>query len=226
MATLGRVPPQHRARRRVVPGALPDADATELDWITFEQSGVLTTAQALDAIGEGRLRGMLRSGQWRPACRGVVVTTNARLSRDQHLWVAVLAAGTGAVLAGATAAAEAGVRGLPGEPIHVLIPATRHTTTARAVVDSAAWARGDDEARATLAAACQQRRVTPEEVEKVLDLLPKVHRRALTIETPAGHRRRRGGALRDRLRPALPETRPTTPELQERRSDAGWAPTD
>ncbi|WBB49628.1 hypothetical protein O3597_03810 [Verrucosispora sp. WMMA2044] len=47
------------------------------------------------------------------------------MARDQQLSVAVLAAGAGAVLAGATAATEAGVRGLRPEPLHVLVPASR-----------------------------------------------------------------------------------------------------
>jgi hypothetical protein len=54
-----------------------------------------------------------------------VATTNGRLAPDQRLWVAVLAAGRGAVLAGSTAATEAGVRGLRAEPLHVLVPGDR-----------------------------------------------------------------------------------------------------
>ncbi|MEU2662575.1 hypothetical protein [Micromonospora sp. NPDC007220] len=67
----------------------------------------------------------MRSGRWRAICRGVVLMGNGRLTRDQQLWVAVLATGPGAVLAGPTAAAEAGVRGLRREPLHVLVPAHR-----------------------------------------------------------------------------------------------------
>ena len=152
-------------------------------------------------------------------CRGIVATGNGRLTGDQHLWVAVLAAGTGAVLAGATAATESGVRGLRREPIHVLVPAERHaprrrlgglpidmpsvlvhrsavlpashlqlgrpwrTSTARSLVDAAAWARTDDEARTALAVGCQQRRVTVAELREVVDALPRARRRALIVET-------------------------------------------
>ncbi|MEV4656804.1 DUF559 domain-containing protein [Micromonospora sp. NPDC049301] len=147
------------------------------------------------------------------------MTGNGRLSRDQQLWVAVLAAGPGAVLAGATAAAEAGVRGLRREPLHVLVPADRRaartslrrlpidmpavlvhrtavlpdahlqparpprTTTARALVDAAGWAAGVDEAQGLLAAGCQQRRVLPEELDAVLDVLPRAPRRRLIRQT-------------------------------------------
>jgi len=212
------VPPQSRALVATHP-ALPGREAAELDWVTFEQSGVLTARQAAGLLSEGVLRGLVRSGRWRSVCRGVVVMHNGRLTRSQQLWVAVLAVGEGAVLAGATAATEAGVRGLPADPIHVLVPAARRasrvllsrlpidmpgvavhrttvlpdahlqvgrptrTTTARSIVDAAAWARGDNAARATLASACQQRRVTPAELLEVVAALPKIRRRALITET-------------------------------------------
>ncbi|MFI6781089.1 endonuclease domain-containing protein [Micromonospora sp. NPDC050276] len=104
---------------------LPTDDADALDWLAFEQAGVLTTAQATRLLTEGVVRGRIRSGRWRSICRAILLTGNGRLTRDQQLWVAVLAAGPGAVLAGATAATEAGVRGLRIEPLHVLVPAVR-----------------------------------------------------------------------------------------------------
>ncbi|MEU8043838.1 hypothetical protein AB0B71_06790 [Micromonospora echinofusca] len=104
---------------------LPADEADALDWLAFAQAGVVTTAQATRSLTEDTLRGRVRSGRWRAICRGVVLTGNGRLTRDQQLWVAVLAAGSGAVLAGPTAAAEAGVRGLRREPLHVLVPAHR-----------------------------------------------------------------------------------------------------
>jgi very-short-patch-repair endonuclease len=109
-------------------GMLPTEDADEFDWLAFEQAGVLTSDQATRLLGRGTVRGLVRSGRWRSLCRGVLLTGNGRLSRDQQLWAAVLASGAGAVLAGATAAAEAGVRGLRQEPLHVLIPAARHAS--------------------------------------------------------------------------------------------------
>ncbi|HEU4423384.1 MAG TPA: hypothetical protein VFR67_12710, partial [Pilimelia sp.] len=202
------MPPQRRAPV-IGKSPLPGPGAEELDWITFEQSGVVSTRQAISLLNEGTVRGLVRGGRWRSACRGVLVTHNGRLTRNQQLWVAVLAVGEGTVLAGATAASEAGVRGLRADPIHVLVPAARRaprallgglpidmpgvvvhrttvlpeahlqvgrpmrTSTARAVADAAAWARGDEAARVVVAAACQQRRVTPEEVLDVVAVLPK-----------------------------------------------------
>jgi len=114
--------------RRQPTSLLPDDDADEFDWLAFEQSGVVTSDQAVRLLGRGAVRGLVGSGRWRSLCRGVLLTGNGRLTRDQQLWAAVLASGAGAVLAGATAAAEAGVRGLRREPLHVLIPAARHVS--------------------------------------------------------------------------------------------------
>jgi hypothetical protein len=235
---------------------LPGRDADELEWTVFEQRGIVTTAQATRLVGRGAVRGHLRRGRWRRISHGIVAMTNGRLEPDQQLWVAVLATGRGAVLAGASAAAEAGVRGLRREPLHVLVPAGTHaprrrlsalppdmpavqvhrttvlpsahlqvgrphrTTTARSLVDAAAWARGDDEARVALAAGCQQRRVTPTELREVVAALPKVRRRRLILETVADIE---GGAqalseidfLRLCRRYDLPR-----PDLQEKRRDA------
>ncbi|MDI5939277.1 hypothetical protein QLR68_14200, partial [Micromonospora sp. DH15] len=71
------------------------SDDDEIEWVTFAQSGVLTTAQATRLLGAGRVRGRIRSGQWRSICQGVLLTGNGRLTRDQQLWVAVLATGPG-----------------------------------------------------------------------------------------------------------------------------------
>jgi hypothetical protein len=198
----------------------PGRDASELEWLIFAQAGVLTAAQAVGILGWGVVRGRIRRGLWRNICRGIVLTHNGRMTHDQQLWAAVLAAGPGAVLAGATAAAESGVRGLRAEPLHVLIPAARaptrrlarlppdmpavrvyrtgvlpvehrqggsppRTSVARSVVDAAAWARSDNEARLVLVAACQQRRVAPDDIARVLAVRGKVRRRRLMRTTVA-----------------------------------------
>ncbi|WP_433534102.1 endonuclease domain-containing protein [Micromonospora sp. CA-249363] len=200
---------------------VPADDADALEWLAFEQARVLTTPQAAGILGDPVVRSRIRTGRWRSICRGILVTGNGRLTRDQQLWVAVLAAGPGAVLAGVTAAAEAGVRGLRREPLHVLVPAERRaarttlrrlpidmpavlvhrtsvlpdahvqlarpprTTTARALVDAAGWAGSADEAQGLLAAGCQQRRVLPEELDAVLDVLPRAPRRQLIRQAVA-----------------------------------------
>jgi hypothetical protein len=70
-------------------------------------------------------------------------------------------------------------------PEHRQIGRPPRTTIARSVVDAAAWAGTDDEARTVIAAACQQRRVLPAEIGDVLCQLPRVRRRGLIRTTAA-----------------------------------------
>lgn len=111
---------------------VPRDDASELDWLIFEQSGVLTYRQAIQCLTPGQLRGRIRTGRWRAIVPGVVLAGNGHLTRQQQLWTAVLVASSpaarspDAVLAGETSAAESGVRGMRTDPIFVLVPAARH----------------------------------------------------------------------------------------------------
>ncbi|BCB78735.1 hypothetical protein GCM10022251_78690 [Phytohabitans flavus] len=234
---------------------LPGGEADEFEWVLFEQSNVLTAAQAARLLTPSKVRHLLARGRWRRWCRGVLVSHPGELNRQQQLWVAVLSVGGDAVLGGLTAAAEAGLRGFRAEPIDLLVPGTRtsalarrgllpgmpgvrvhrtavlpaehvqaarptRTTTPRALVDAAAWARTDDEARAIIAAGCQQRLATPAEIIAVTDRMPRARRRAVVIETA---RYAEGGAtalseidfLRLCRRHCLP-----APDLQEQRTDA------
>jgi len=90
---------------------MPRDDASGLDWLLFEQHGVISTAQALRHISEERLRTLLRTKRWRRVHRGVFVTHDGLLTREAQWWIAVLAAGRGAHLAGLAAAVAGGLRG-------------------------------------------------------------------------------------------------------------------
>jgi hypothetical protein len=195
---------------------LPGRDASEISWLLFNQSGVLTTGQAVDLLGRTAVRRHLAVGRWRRVGRGILVAHNAELNADQQRWVALLAAGEGALLAGPTALAASGVRLIRDQTIHIAIPAIRgrsiklptmpadmasirvvrtrvlpeehiqigrppRTTTARAAVDAAAWAEGAREALAILAAVCQQRRATPEEIFEVLAIRRSLPRRRVIL---------------------------------------------
>jgi Transcriptional regulator, AbiEi antitoxin N-terminal domain/Protein of unknown function (DUF559) len=84
-------------------------------------------------------------------------------------------------------------------PANVVVHRTRHlpstdvhrlaqppcTTAARAVVDAAAWARGEREAATVIAMAFQQRLVGLGEVDAVLARMPNVRRRRLIRTTAA-----------------------------------------
>jgi hypothetical protein len=190
--------------------SLPPDDASEFDWLLFRQNQVLRLDQAVRGVGRGALQNRLARGRWQRAGRRVVVAHNGPLTRRQCVWAAVLSAGSGAVCSGATAATLAGLRGYDTGPVHVLVPDDRrvsrlpgmivhrtsilpadhllsgtppHTTMARAVFDAAAWATSDDDARAIVAAAFQQKRVIAEEIDAVARTLTRSRRRSLVLET-------------------------------------------
>jgi hypothetical protein len=199
-------------------GEIPGREAGEFAWLEFEQAGVLTRQQAVATLGRADVERHLKHRRWRPIFRDLYVTHNGPLHPEQQLWVAVLVAGEGALLAGRTAATAAGVTGLRDHPLQLLVPAPRlpsrnlsrlpsdiapvrvyrtavlpdhhvqigrpsRTTLDRSIVDAAAWAAGDNEARSSIARACQQQRVTPDELRAVLDLFPRVKRHRLISAT-------------------------------------------
>jgi hypothetical protein len=65
----------------------------------------------------------------------------------------------------------------------LLVRRPPRTSMARSLVDAAQWARSDDEARAIVAAGCQQRLVRPEDIQETVDRMPRARRRALVIDT-------------------------------------------
>jgi hypothetical protein len=65
----------------------------------------------------------------------------------------------------------------------LLVRRPPRTTMARSLVDAAQWARSDDEARAIVAAGCQQRLVRPDDVLETVDRMPRARRRAVVIDT-------------------------------------------
>ncbi|WP_405102652.1 DUF559 domain-containing protein [Micromonospora sp. NBC_01412] len=192
--------------------ALPGDDADELTWLLFRQEEVISLRQALRHLSRKAIRHRVDTHRWRQVHRAVFVAHNGPVSAEQLRWIAVLAAGPTAVLGGLTAAQAGGLRGFPGRPIHLMLPATsrrdplpqgvsahrtaclpdedvlavgqpRRTMPARSIVDAAGWAGSDEEARAVIAAGFQQRLVGGDEVHRVLDRLPRVRRRRLILAT-------------------------------------------
>jgi very-short-patch-repair endonuclease len=178
------------------------------------QAGVLTVGTALRYLGEPAVRWRVDSGRWQRACRGVLVTQSGPLTEQQRLWVSVLAAGDGAVLAGLTAARLDGLTGFEDRRIYLLLPMSRRvrkplhgvvvhrslmlgpgdvhpsrlpprTRIGRSIIDAAAWAGTDRRARALLAAGVQQRLVRAADLVAVLDHCQRVRRRALMRATLA-----------------------------------------
>ncbi|MCZ7435656.1 DUF559 domain-containing protein [Micromonospora sp. WMMC241] len=103
---------------------MPGDDASRLEWLLFGQSGVLTWAQAMAELTPGQVRHLVASGRWQRVCRGILrAGPGGPYTREQQWWVAVLAAGDGAVLAGPAAARAGGLRGSWGpEVVDVLVP--------------------------------------------------------------------------------------------------------
>ncbi|MFG1838748.1 DUF559 domain-containing protein [Micromonospora sp. NPDC049175] len=193
---------------------LPHDDADELSWLLFHQEDVLSLAQARRHLSPKAIRHRLATGRWRQVHRAVLLAHNGPVSAGQLRWVAVLAAGPQAILGGLTAAQAGGLRGFPGRPVHVLLPAARRrgslppgvlahrtvtltdrdvlavgqprrTMPARSIVDAAQWAGADQEARAIVVAAFQQRLVAADDLHRIVDRLPRVRRRQLILSTAA-----------------------------------------
>ncbi|MFF5175523.1 endonuclease domain-containing protein [Micromonospora sp. NPDC000089] len=106
---------------------MPGDDATGLDWLLFTQSGVLSWTQATEELTPGQVRHLVASGRWHRVSRGVLrAGPDGPYDREQQCWVAVLAAGPGALLAGLAAAQAGGLRaGRRDDPLDVLVPHER-----------------------------------------------------------------------------------------------------
>ncbi|WP_157474799.1 hypothetical protein [Parafrankia sp. EUN1f] len=180
--------------------------------IAEEQDGVITVAAALaGGMTRAELRWRVSSGRWQRPFAGVAITHSGPVTERQREWCALLAAGPGAALAGATAAALDGLRGHASAAVHVLVPmhrrritrpgitirqaahlgeqdvhptrAPRRTRLPRSVVDMASWAVRADDARAVLASAVGQRLVTVEQLRPELEQRTTLRRRALLRAT-------------------------------------------
>jgi very-short-patch-repair endonuclease len=180
--------------------------------VILAQEGVVSRGQALRVLSPEAIRHRVASGRWRRAHTGIYLTFTGPSSRAQRHWIAVLAGGRSALLAGASALELSGLRGYQTPTIHLLLPATRtvtrppigvlihrtrylppediaranqppRTTRARSLIDAAQWAATEDDACAIVAAAYQQRIVNHQFVMAALDRLPNVPRRALIART-------------------------------------------
>jgi very-short-patch-repair endonuclease len=155
------------------------------------QSGVIAVRTALaEGLTRAEIRWKLTSGRWQRPMPGALVTHSGPLTHRQRLWCAIESVGPPAFLAGASAAALDGLNGFPTDQVFLVVPASRQPSTRagvtihrsvflgdadvhpsrqpprtrleRSVLDMASWARSDDDARAAIAAAVQQRLTTAE----------------------------------------------------------------
>ena len=177
-----------------------------LESLLTEQLGVLSRAQALEHLTESALDWKVTSGRWQVPTPGVVVTHSGPVIATQQMWVDLLSCGRGAVLGGLTAAALDGLTGnVPPRP-QLIVPHGRqvtdrddlevHSSTLlagdvhpirmpprtrlpRSIVDAASWADTDNDARAILAGAVQQRLVRVRDLQSINDRVPNRRRRRL-----------------------------------------------
>jgi hypothetical protein len=170
----------------------------DLDQVADAQSGLVTAAR-LREIGMPPSTESYRLGSvWTRVLPGVHLTTRAELSEDQRLLAALLYAGAGAVLTGATSLRLHGldvVRHPLREFIHVLIPDRRQRQSScfvviertcrppqaeqldsrpvapvpRAAIDASRRMKAYDDVRAMLLAAVQRRLCEPDELADEVD---------------------------------------------------------
>jgi hypothetical protein len=173
--------------------------------LSAKQDQIASRSQLLAVMTEGTLRWMISSGRWQVPHHGIVVMHSGPVSPSQQLWVDLLCCGTGAVLAGLTAATEDGLTGFESNRPQILVPHQRQVTdrldidvhsstrlgsadvhplkwpqrtkTPRSFVDAASWSSSDAEARVILAAGVQQRLVRPTDMLKIVDEVPNLRRR-------------------------------------------------
>lgn len=189
-------------------------DPVALTRLLSAQDRVIGIAQARRLLSRASIRHRLATGRWRRAHHYVLVAHNGEVTAAQRQWIAVLAVGGDAVLAGLTAAQAWGLRGYEDPAVHLLLPADhsprrgpsgvvvhrstlldgrdvfplgrpRRTRIARSLVDAGQWARTDAQARAIIATAFQQRLVRHDDLDAVLERLPRARRRSLIAETAA-----------------------------------------
>jgi predicted transcriptional regulator of viral defense system len=105
-------------------------------WVANDQDGLITAAQ-LDELGVPRStlsRRIRTGGQWRRVLPGTYLVADGRLSVVQRERAALLFAGVGSVLSGASGLRRWGIEHLPADPetaaVHTLIPASRHRKSA------------------------------------------------------------------------------------------------
>lgn len=95
---------------------------TALTCLAAAQGWVVSSEQCQHAgVPEGAIRGWCRQGRWVRVAHGIYAARPGDLDADGRRWAAVLAAGPGAALAGATAGALWGIAD-DGGAVEVLLP--------------------------------------------------------------------------------------------------------
>lgn len=190
----------------------PDVPSIVVSVGTFDtQRGVLTFAQARTFMTRSEIRARVEAGRWQRPHRGVLVTHNGPLTREQELWVCILAAPRGSALAASTAAELEGLRGFESSTTWIVVQhgrrrperdgvvvlsstrladddvhpsrSPRRTRIERSLLDMSGHATTDRGVRAPLLAAVQQGITVPSRLREALRRRGPCANRALISET-------------------------------------------
>jgi very-short-patch-repair endonuclease len=184
-----------------------------LERLLRQQDHVLTTWQALRHLSVKALRHRVESGRWQRPHRGLFVAHNGAVTALQRDWLSVLSVGADRLhdvgLGGLSALRQWGLRGVAATGTHVVTtrrvrslagvhvhrlsaapdlvsPHVRRpavTLPGVSLIDAAAWARSDNEARMIIATCFQQGIVALADVMRAADARPAARRRALSLRT-------------------------------------------
>jgi very-short-patch-repair endonuclease len=174
----------------------PCVDRRGFDAVIRAQAGVFRLRQVAPFVSLEQARHAVRVGKWQRPHRGVLVAHNGELTREQELWVCVLAAPPGSALGGLTAAELGGLQQFTEQNTYLVVPlksrrptrpglvvktsgelstadvhpSQRPTRTrmSRSLVDGASWQRRDERARGIILAGVQQRVVRPDDLRDAL----------------------------------------------------------
>jgi hypothetical protein len=183
-------------------------DWSEVERLLVEQSGVIARRQTPVRCRAARWR--VRSGRWQRPHHGVFVAHSGEMSREQRMWVALLAAAADAALRASTAAELGGLKGFERDVIYVALkgksagPRLAGTKYSRnslfeldvvterkpprlalpvAVVEMAADARTVTVAHQVLTAAVQQRLVRTSDLRDAVARRKTLRQRVAILET-------------------------------------------
>ncbi len=182
-----------------------------LEDLLARQNGVFRPSQVAPWLTPEEIRQEVGQGTWRMPHRNVYMNHNGPLTRDQELWVCLLAGPRGSALGGLTAAELDGFRGFPPTAVDLVIPAgqrrprrdglevhfshylgdqdvhplrlPRRTRLPRSLIDGASRAPHDRIARAIILAGVQQRLTRPQELADQLARRANCLRHELILES-------------------------------------------
>jgi hypothetical protein len=84
--------------------------------------GVTTYRHAVRLHGESYVRAQLMARRWQSPTDAIVVQHNGPLTGDQRMWVSLLAAPSGTVVGGLSAAILDGLTGFKADALHLVVP--------------------------------------------------------------------------------------------------------